>query len=94
MMELRVVKKDKNLLEIEIKDESVGFGNLIKDGLWEDKNVAETACIKEHPYMVEPKIYMKMKGKSNPVVSLKKVNQRISNDLKELKGKFKKALKD
>ena len=93
-MELKTIKKKKNLLEVEVKDESVGFVNLIKEELWEDKNVDEAAYIKEHPYMAEPKIYVKMKGKSDPKVALDRANKRILVKLKGLKGEFERALKD
>ena len=94
MMKLNNIKEDKNLLEVEVVGESIGFVNLVKEELWKDKNVNEAACIKEHPYMAEPKIYVKMKGKFNPRVALDKAVKRIQVDLKELKKEFETASKD
>ena len=93
-MELNKIKEDSNMIEIEMKGESVGFANLIKEELWSDKNVDEAAYIKEHPYMAEPKIYVKMKGKSNPKLALNKVVKRLQAKLKDLEKELKKALKD
>lgn len=93
MMKLKAIKQDKNLLEVEVEGESVGFVNLIKEELWEDKNVDETAYIKEHPYMAEPKVYVKTK-KKKPKGALSDATKRISVQLKKLKGEFKRALKD
>ena len=93
-MELNKIKEDSNTIEIELKGESVGFANLIKEELWNDKNVDEAAYIKEHPYMAEPKIYVKMKGKSNPRIALQRAVKRLQVKLKDLEREFKRALKD
>ncbi len=92
-MELNVIKKDKNLLEVEVKGREVGFVNLIKEELWNDKSVDEAAYIKEHPYMSEPKIYVKTK-KKKPKKVVENAVKRIQVQLKELKRGFKRALKD
>jgi len=88
------MKKEENLLVVELKGETVGFANLMKEELWRDKNVDEAAYIKEHPYMAEPKIYLKMKGKANPRVALEKASKRIQVKLKDFEKEFKMALKD
>ncbi len=93
-MELKVLKKEGNLLMIELKGESVGFANLIKEELWNDKHVDEAAYIKEHPYMAEPKIYVRTKGKSDPRVATERASKRILVKLEDLKKEFKMALKD
>ncbi len=92
-MELNVIKKDKNLLEVEVKGESVGFVNLVKEELWNDKSVDEAAFIKEHPYMSEPKLYVKTKRKK-PKGVIKDALKRIEVQLKDFKKEFKRALKD
>lgn len=93
-MELNKIKEGTNMIKIELKGESVGFVNLIKEELWNDDNVDEAAYIKEHPYMAEPKIYVKMKGKSNPRVALERTVKRLQVKLKNLEKEFKRALKD
>jgi len=93
-MELVKIKEDSEIIEIELKGERVGFANLLKEELWNDKNVDEAAYIKEHPYMAEPKIYVKMKGKSSPRVALQRAVKRLQVKLKELEKELKRALKD
>ncbi|MCX6821222.1 MAG: DNA-directed RNA polymerase subunit L [Candidatus Aenigmarchaeota archaeon] len=93
MMELKTIKRDTNFLEIELKGESIGFVNLIKEELWEDENVDEAACVKEHPYMAEPKLYIRMKGKNTPEAAIERAIKRIQVKVKELKGEFERALK-
>jgi len=94
MMKLKKIKSSDSVLEIEVGGEDVGFVNLIKEELWEDKQVSEAAHIKEHPYMVESKIYVKMKGKADPKVALRRTQKRLMVKLKDLKGEFQRALKD
>jgi len=94
MMELNVIKKDGDSRIIEFKGESFGFVNLIEEELWKSKDIDEAACIKEHPYMTDPKLHIKMKGKQSPEVHLKKAVNGIQTQLKELKEEFSKALKD
>lgn len=93
-MRLKALKQNKTLLFVEVEGESTGFANLIKEELWEDKNVDEAAHIKEHPYMAEPKIYVKMKGITDPKKAIGKANKRILVQLKDLEKEFKRALKD
>jgi DNA-directed RNA polymerase subunit L len=92
-MKLNAIKGDKNLLEVEVGGESVGFVNLIKEELWNDKAVDEAAYIKEHPYMAEPKIYLKTKEKE-PKSVIQNAVKRIMVKLKDLEKEFKRALKD
>jgi len=92
MMKLKIINQDEFLLQVEVGGESVGFVNLIKEELWKDKYVDEAAYIKEHPYMSEPKVYVKTK-KKKPKGALADATKRISVKLKGLKGEFKKALK-
>jgi len=94
-MELNKIKEDSDMIEIELKGESVGFANLIKEELWNDENVDEAAYIKEHPYMAEPKIYVKMKGgRFNTRVALERAIKRIQVKLEDFKKEFDRALKD
>ncbi len=44
--------------------------------------------------MAEPKIYVKMKGKADPKVALRKAQKRLLVKLKDLKGEFERSLKD
>jgi len=93
MMKLKTIKRDTNLLEIGFEEESLGFVNLVKEELWENENIDEAVCIKEHPYMAEPKLYVKMKGKNTPETALERAVKRIQVKIKEMEGEFERALK-
>lgn len=93
-MKLKKIREDSDLLEIEVEGTDVGFVNMIKEELWRDKHVSEAAYIKEHPYMSEPKIYVKMKGRHDTRVAIRRATTRILRRLKGLKQEFENALKD
>ncbi|MDI6798904.1 MAG: DNA-directed RNA polymerase subunit L [Candidatus Aenigmarchaeota archaeon] len=91
-MELRVVKEGEKTLILELKGETIGFVNLLREALWNDKNVSEAAYIKEHPYLSEPKIFVKT-SRGLPKTALEKATDFIINKTKEFREEFKKALK-
>lgn len=86
-MEVRVIKQEKDSLLLEIKGDTIGFANLVSEQLWENKEVDEAAAIKEHPYMAEPKIFVKTKG-ANPKSVLLDTAKSIENLVKELEKEF------
>jgi DNA-directed RNA polymerase subunit L len=92
-MQLKVIKEDESKLILEVNGETIGFVNLLEDELWKDKAVSEAACIKEHPYLAEPKIFVKVR-KGSPVAALEKAAERIEDQAKEFREKFKRALKE
>jgi len=91
-MELKVVKESDDMMMLEVKNETVTVTNVIKGELWDDENVKEAAQIKEHPYLAEPKIFLKT-SKGKPVTALDKAAERIIKQIEEFSDVFKKALK-
>jgi DNA-directed RNA polymerase subunit L len=91
-MELNIIKEDEKKLILEVKGETIGFVNLLRDELWKDKSVSEAAHIKEHPYLAEPKVFVKV-NKGSPRTALEKAAARIRDQAKEFGEEFKKALK-
>jgi len=91
-MELNIVKRDKDTLLVECRGETVTLTNLVREYLWDNSSVTESAQIKEHPYLAEPKIWVKV-TKGSPVTALVKASESIIKDLNEFKEKFKIALK-
>ena len=93
-MELKAVKQDpaNNVLIVETKDESISFCNLVRSELWQDKNVSEAAHIKEHPYLEQPKIFVKT-TRGKPQTALEKAAKRLEAQAADFAAEFKKALK-
>ncbi|MBI4010415.1 MAG: DNA-directed RNA polymerase subunit L [Candidatus Aenigmarchaeota archaeon] len=91
-MELKKLKEDDKTMLVEVVGESFTLTNAIREYLWDDKSVSEAAQIKEHPYLSQPKIFVKT-DRGSPVTALEKATEKIVEDTKEFKQKFKEALK-
>lgn len=91
-MELKVVKQDDKTLVLEVQGETVTVTNILRGELWEDRNVREAAQIKEHPYLAEPKVFVKT-SRGKPQTALNKAADRIIKQTEEFTAEFKKALK-
>ncbi|MBI4894660.1 MAG: DNA-directed RNA polymerase subunit L [Candidatus Aenigmarchaeota archaeon] len=91
-MDLKKVKEDKDTLLLEIAGETFTVTNALKEELWNDKTVSEAAQVREHPYLSEPKVFVKTE-KGSPVAALEKAAERISANAKEFQAEFKKAAK-
>jgi DNA-directed RNA polymerase subunit L len=83
--DMKIIKDEKNELEIEITGESHSLCNALRTILMEDKNVESAAYVIDHPIIGEPKLYIKAK---NPRQSLKKA----AKTLQKRSGEFKKLV--
>ena len=92
-MNIEKIKEEGDTFLIQINGGTLSFVNLLKEELWNDSNVQEAAAIKDHPYMAEPKLLLKMKGKSNPRTAIGKSIKRVENKLKDFDKEFRRALK-
>jgi len=91
-MELKVAKEEKDSILIEIVGETISFANLVRQESWNDKSTSEAAHIKEHPYLSQPKVFIRSsRGSARPI--LEKTAERITDHAKEFKEEFKKGLK-
>ena len=91
-MELRKVEENEKRLIIEFDSETIAFANMIKDKLWEDSSVKEAATIKEHPYLSKPKILVET-SRGSPQTALEKATEKLLEETKEFREKFKDAIK-
>ena len=91
-MELKTVKEEEKKLVLELNGETLAFAHLLKDELWKDSSTKEAAAIKEHPYLEEPKVLV-VTSRGSPKTALEKASERIIEQTKELREKFKDALK-
>ena len=91
-MELNVVKQDEKTLLLECRGETVTLTEALREYLWDNKSVLESAQIKEHPYLSEPKIFVKV-SRGSPAEALEKASESILQDVEEFKKTFKEALK-
>lgn len=91
-MELKKIEGSEKRLLIEFDGETVAFANMIKDKLWDDPSVKEAATIKEHPYLSKPKILVET-SRGSPQTALEKATEKLLDETKEFREKFKDALK-
>ncbi len=89
-MELKTVKKDKNMMQIEVVGEGTTFVNLLKEALLEDKSVTSAAFIVDHPLTSDPHLFIRTKGKK-PKTALKDAVKLVKKQIDEFEKKFKKA---
>ncbi len=90
-MEIVKVKEDEKSLLLEIRGESFTLTSSLEEALWKNSNVSEAASFREHPYLSEPKIWVRVK-KGDPKEALKEAAEKLIEEVKEFKEKFKKAL--
>ncbi len=89
---MKKIKDDGKTLIVEVGGETTTVTNTLREELWDDSAVTEAAQIKEHPYLAQPKIFVKV-DKGSSTTALEKAADRISGQVKEFKEEFKKALK-
>ncbi len=88
-MEFKILKESENKIEIEIKDETHTFLNLLKEKTWH-AGANQASYMVEHPYLSHPKITVIAK---NPRKVLNDAAQMIVNEAKEFYEEFKRAAK-
>ena len=87
-MQVSVLQDEKENLKIEVKGETPTITQLIARQVWEEEG--EAAAIREHPFMVEPKIIV---HGSNPKKLLEKAAKAVEAQCDEFKEEFKRAAK-
>ncbi|MBD3156165.1 MAG: hypothetical protein GF368_05995 [Candidatus Aenigmarchaeota archaeon] len=92
-MEVKKIKEKDNNWVLELEGESKTFANLIREELWNSEGVVEAAAIQEHPYMDQPKLFLKMEGRYSHTKALEDTAKRIEIKLQELEKEFSRALK-
>ena len=91
-MELKKIEDNGKRLIIEFDGETTAFANMIKDKLWDDSSVKEAATIMEHPFLSKPKILVET-SRGSPQTALEKTTEKLVDEAKEFREKFKGALK-
>jgi len=91
-MELKKIEDNGKRLIIEFDGETIAFANMIKDKLWDDSSVKEAATIMEHPFLSKPKILVET-SRGSPQTALEKTTEKLVDEAKEFREKFKDALR-
>ncbi|MEM4554655.1 MAG: DNA-directed RNA polymerase subunit L [Candidatus Anstonellaceae archaeon] len=93
-MEIKVVKNEKDYIEIELhgEDVDIGFPNALKEIMLEDENVEFAACRQDHP-LVAPPVLMVRVSEGSPLSAIKAAIKKLRKQASEFKEALKAAKK-
>lgn len=83
-MELKLINKEKDSMEIEILGENETLLEPLKQKLLEDENVEIATFLMGHPMLESPKLIVKVKS-GKPQAALKKAAKALANDFEEFR---------
>ncbi len=87
-MNIKVLKRSKGLLKVEVDGEGHTLGHLMQDALLEDKTVDWAGYDLPHPLFSQPVVTVKMKGEGTPEKALERASKKIRQDTAEFIEKF------
>jgi len=83
-MELRIIRSEGNLMEIEMKGEDHTLVNFLRDALWNIKGVKEAGYTQKHPLISEPRITVRTDS-IKPKKAIEQAVDAMKEQIKELK---------
>ncbi len=89
-MEIHVLEKEKNKLKFEIKGEDNTLSNILRNELWNDKDVTLSGYKIEHSLLSQPVFTVESDNPKNSLLDAAKRLTKINDDFKE---KIKKIIK-
>jgi len=92
-LNVKVLKRSKGLLKVEMEGEGHTFGHLLQEALLEDKNVDWAGYDLPHPLFTKPTITVRMKGEAAPEKALERAAKKIRQDTEEFIEKFTSTVK-
>lgn len=93
-MKVRILKKTKNELKIEIDGEGHTFCNAIQKALLKDERVELAGYNIEHPLSSSPTIFLRTKRASNSKTVLENAVKTVQEDSDAFRKALNKALKE
>jgi len=91
-MEIEILKKEKDYMEIEFKNEDQSFVAALKEILLEDKNVEFAASKKDHP-LISNNVLIIRTSEGSPMVALKSAIKKLKKEISDFKTSLKEAKK-
>ena len=92
-MNIKVLKRSKGLLKVEVDGEGHTFGHLLQEALLEDKTVDWAGYDLPHPLFTKPTVTVRMKGEAAPEKALERAAKKIRQDTDEFIEKFTSSVK-
>ncbi|MEK6841197.1 MAG: DNA-directed RNA polymerase subunit L [Nanoarchaeota archaeon] len=86
-MEIKILKEEKNRIELEVIGEDHTLCNAIRDELWNQEDVEISAYNVKHPLISHPVMLVEL-SKGDPRKALQNAVSGLKKKLKELKDNF------
>jgi len=93
-MQIKILKKTSNEIEIEIQGEGHTFCNALQKVLLEDENIEMAGYDISHPLATNPVVIVRTKNRHKPEVALRKAVEKLRDRTKEFRKTFEEALKE
>ncbi|MDH5447462.1 MAG: DNA-directed RNA polymerase subunit L [Candidatus Bathyarchaeota archaeon] len=93
-MKVKILKKTKNELKIEIDGEGHTFCNVVQKALLKNKKVDLAGYNIPHPLTANPVVYLRTKTQSKPEIVLRNAVKEVQKDTEAFRVAFDKALKE
>ncbi len=87
-MEINILEEKNNKIKFEIRGEDHTFCNILREELWNNKEVEVSGYNIDHPLVSSPVMIVETK-KENPRKSLIKATENLRKKFQELESKFK-----
>lgn len=87
-MKVRVLKKDKNELRVEVSGEGHSFCNALQKALLEDEQVQFAGYDLPHPLVSQPVIYVQTKGRRKPEDAFIEAASKLGGEMEEFLKAF------
>ena len=86
-MEMKILVKDKNVLEMELGGADQSLAQLVAERLTEDKDVEFASYKLEHPTAARPKLYVRTK-KGDPTKVVVEALKELKKEVAEFRKQF------
>lgn len=83
-MELKLLRKEKGLLEFETQGEDHSLLNIIRETLKDQEGVLFAAYRTNHPILSNPIFYLRTKSEENPINAIQKASTVIGDSCSKL----------
>ncbi|MHA1310470.1 MAG: RpoL/Rpb11 RNA polymerase subunit family protein [Candidatus Helarchaeota archaeon] len=93
-MEIKVINKDENSLEIQILGEGHTLCTNLKQILFDDSSTVFAGYMIKHPLMAEPRVYVKTNGTKTPKQALMDACKVLIERTDKFKEKFDEAISE
>jgi len=90
-LKIKVLKHERNELQIELEGESHSFCNALQSALLKDETLDFVGYEISHPLVAQPVIYIRTKGRRDPWRALLDAAEALTKELNQFQKAFQEA---